>query len=86
MELARWRNGEEAARVTAEMLARGLVQTGAYGGIGPFGGEEVGVFEDADPAKRVPDKCRCNPFEPKWSKGCRVAGYLVCARCNGRIE
>lgn len=51
MELARWTNRDEYDAAHRDMAARGLIQTGCYGGIGPFGGSEVGVFEKADPCK-----------------------------------
>lgn len=43
-EMARWKNAEERKQAERLMKEQGYILTGVYGGIGPFGGEEVGIF------------------------------------------
>jgi hypothetical protein len=31
-------------------------------------------------------KCTCDAFEPKNSAGYRVDGFIVCAKCHGKIS
>lgn len=52
-KMGEWRNTDERKAVESQMNAEGYVLTGVYGGVGTFGGREVGIFEPADKSLRV---------------------------------
>lgn len=52
-KMGEWRNAVERQTVEEQMRKEGYVLTGVYGGIGTFGGREVGVFEPAEKSLRV---------------------------------
>lgn len=43
-DVARWKNADEREKAEREMRERGWKLISVYGGLGTFGGEEVGVF------------------------------------------